>query len=786
MADPTFQIVDHSNTVLFDLNDPTGATNRRSLKTWLGGDANFGEIAPELSIEPRKGRESGSMLLTRRNPHTTGQWNQRVQAASYDDLVTGVGEMLRLLAEPPQGARLLWKPAGAVENRYLDYLTAAPIPSLLRGQDFALGQVMSLLADEPGLPISVLLQPYSYGDRLDPAVNVLTNSTLLATTGTRPDGWAWNTTTSITAESVVAADEAFRFTIATNTTRGLRQEAALASAAPGQIWSGSFYARLAPTSANASARMRVALDYMDSGSAVLSGENGSTIALTTRWQRFTFTGTATPASTDHVRLTMQLLNSDSNANDVELRYAQLEKASVSSRYRTSVATVSNDPAGLFGKVIPVFCEGDLGTPARLDYKAGPSAATMQIVLAKVGNDGEVGGRSLVDYLNASKFLQCETGTAGTDTATGTSVAASPQTGNTHMVTTFNTVESMAKRVRMQKTTQLDSLRGTFDVYCRFKVELNAKVRLQLRWGPSLASPVANSEDPITVDTTAASVAGYISRKLGRVTMPSDPDDALAGMTFELWASRLAGAGSLRMDYISFIPVDDSQIGRISTAGYQENWKGNELITPTSPGASTGGTVSGANLKLDTTNETGGTPPNAGLPLDVGHHRVTFKYKTQGNPAYIERIRDITANSSPFDIESQWLGNKTIEETIEFDSVAGHSYQFQIVFTGDNGDPDSLITVLSIVHEFVPYLTSGQHAVSDAEQGTVQLFDSSGFLVQDLDVQDTVPLWLTPGLNVIYVDVIDIPFDAAMNDGASVITRTPDVKVLHTPRWITRL
>jgi hypothetical protein len=352
-----FQIVDDDlATVLFDLNDATGANNAAlggSLRTYfgLGGGIDLG--VPDFQavrFEPSAG--NGGLTLTTRDGFAVTSFRMRVAATSYDKMRLGIGYLSTLMR---RGGHVKFVPEGSANTLYFDYEPNAA-PALLDGRDLGLFECLRLFDSPRGVLIVLVRQPYLYGDLIDSDANKLTNSTLLADVqlNGRPLQWAWDSTTNITAESIHVAQEAYTFAIATSSQRNLQQTTPAATCAPSDIWTFSFYAKIAATDANAKARAVVR--FKDSGGTNLGSEQAGTLTvLTTSWQRLTVTTSGAPASTDKAQVSLRMENADAASKTVFLRDAQMEEASGASAFRVGTEKVYVTPKG--AHPAPPACTG---------------------------------------------------------------------------------------------------------------------------------------------------------------------------------------------------------------------------------------------------------------------------------------------------------------------------------------------------------------------------------------------------------------------------------------------
>jgi hypothetical protein len=777
----TFRVLDQDDLtkVLFDCDDEAGTTGIfNGVKTQV---RDLRVNAPELEVV-RFGPISAPGARTVRSIDRLASmsWRQMISGRPVDDLSQAVGRLSQLIRDG--GVIELLLTNGTV-TKYADFEPSAAAALLLEERDVFHATMLNNYPE--GIPIAVEIQPGLRSAELDPAVNLAVNPFFLwdtqAPTGT-PDNWTWDNTTNITNQTIDAARNGFRFDIATTANRSLQQTSAAASVAPGDIMPFSFYATAI---SGTTARARVVIEYLNAASGVLATHTGSLVSLTSIEQRVTLVPPAAPATTDKVRYSIQMADSDAASNTVLIRLGQLEKAAAVSMFRAPTQTVQNDPAGATGAIYPVWNNGDRPCPGILTVKSPDASPKIQQILAAMRADGPIpGARRLPDYLNTRKLFQCESGTLSGDTSSVADAAASG--GNVAQTSYASNPTVMAKRVRMNPTTLLDALRGYWDVYVRVKATAAAKHVLQLRSGPSSADPAPYSSKEVVHDTTGATSFGYGMKRLGAFFVPEEYAVTLAGLAFELWSRRDSGTGSLNWDYIAFVSTDPELMATIVfvAGGSSESWLGKDLVTPTNPAGLSAGSVSGNDLILDAVNEAGGTPPVGGLAWPAGHHLVQFKINGIipgiSTRSFDLRVRNITDSNNA--VTKSYSGNEPDVLTLEFDSVGGKSYEPQGVLTATtNGG--SLI-MKQALHQFSPSLGQNEQARMDPGRRSgpaVEKLDSNGKLVQYLSVKGGVLGWFEPGLTLVYLNVGDVPL-AGYSEPEDVFARTVVASYTHAPRW----
>jgi hypothetical protein len=641
----TFQEVDLDDltTVVFDYNDQTGANNPGGVKTWWGVGGVFGLNAPGVSIDTTDRNDDGI-------PDTTFSYEDivqtsfkiRFQATSYDYLRAAIGTVQRLLSSD---GVIKWIPTGS-SNTYYIYRRPSSIPALFSGNDLELYKAGALY--EFTQDITINRERLLRGPTLLASVNALKeNPTLLRFSGgssTAPDSWAWDSTTGMTFASYAAnvnwPTRSYRFVIATTGTRNLQQTTVAATAAPGDVWTFSFYAR---ASGGTLCKAQAVVEFMSSAPAVLATATGTLTTLSSTEQRLSVTTAAAPASTDHIRMNIRFANGDTTSYTVDLRNAQLEKAATTSQFRVGtvvgllnlVGSTQGDAKSFF-----VYNPGDADALIRLTALPSAATKTVALFLARRAESGDVNLAEAINQFGATlttrrtQQLVIDTtmysGTAG-DTASA-ATAGDSDLGNAAK-TTFTNQASLVRRWRWVSTpTDPEALHGRWQVYAAVKPEAGSgtdtRYRVSLHWQAANRDPVANVGDEINLDTTDATTSSFVPLLLGEVTFDANAGDT--ALVLEGWAARDAGSGSLWWDAIYLVPVDE-QATLLQVPGFRlgdqanETWLGSELTAQVA-GAVSGATISGTKVVLDTVNQGVGTPPSSattgGLVWAAGRHAVT--------------------------------------------------------------------------------------------------------------------------------------------------------------------
>jgi hypothetical protein len=226
---------------------------------------------------------------------------------------------------------------------------------------------------------------------------------------------------------------------------------------------------------------------------------------------------------------------------------------------TSAVNVPNDPATANGRIYLVNAvTGDLPTPASINATMDTGSNVERVHIAHRAQ-GTGAATALTDYVSETAFTQCEasgrgwTVSLGTDTAGATDANASPGSGTSVARCTYATAATMTQRMRITRTTKMDSLRGAWDPWVRMKASAASLTTHQLKWGPNAAGPVVTLGE-VPHDTSAASSFGYVEKKLGTIHIPETVP--LAGLALELWSRRDSGTGNIDYDYLFLTPHDE--------------------------------------------------------------------------------------------------------------------------------------------------------------------------------------------------------------------------------------
>jgi hypothetical protein len=362
--------------------------------------------------------------------------------------------------------------------------------------------------------------------------------------------------------------------------------------------------------------------------------------------------------------------------------------------------------------------------------------------------------------------------------------------------TSTNVGVMLRRVRITRTTLLDSLRGWEREFLRMRASAVSEWEVQLRWSPSLADPAGKTNTAVRQSiATGTTVFQYSELDLGHIMIPEE--GALGGVALEIWARRISGTGDLHMNFVRNLPAtpDKDVLTRIVVpGGGTEQWLGSDLTTPpyklTADPTWIAGTyeIPTPALNLNATNEAGGVPPNTGQTWNVGRHVVTFALRENAglSPSTVYKWRIVQVGSAGSGSEAavgthtvSTEGNVFVTRQLTLDVATAQPYQPQVNVTTYG---NAVILVNSITHEFIPVLSQNEQAHTEPDNGIVHKRDSSGSLLGVLGTEGQVPLMAPPELTAIFIIPLDVP-KAGYTESESVKARTVTATAEGPPRFL---
>lgn len=229
---------------------------------------------------------------------------------------------------------------------------------------------------------------------------------------------------------------------------------------------------------------------------------------------------------------------------------------------SSPFTVSNDPAA---GANPMYFDmasvvGDVETPLLL---VATSTGATNGLMSKWTH---VSTRRRGTPSNYSNVIQAEAMTFAGGSGTAAAVDAAMSGGNKATITPGTATHIL----RCSDTFPANGLstieaRGEYNVYGRFKKSAGADTwTVQLKYGTDATAPVAND-----IVTLPAGAAGPFNVLLGKIPVPAWSDPATLGASgiplkvqvpfVGLYAGRSVGAGTLDIDFLYFMPADESMV-----------------------------------------------------------------------------------------------------------------------------------------------------------------------------------------------------------------------------------
>jgi hypothetical protein len=372
----------------------------------------------------------------------------------------------------------------------------------------------------------------------------------------------------------------------------------------------------------------------------------------------------------------------------------------------------------------VFNPGTMPSPAKLTVVVPDVAAEgVQLRVATKPHDSE----AIADAHLALYSVEAEDGTVGTNTANEIDANAS---GGNFTRTTYAAVGYSRERVEVivvpPTANAKAALEGEHDVYAIVRITEASEQTLGLKSGLRSVNPLDNTHDPVTLDAKDANSEMWVPVRLGRIEYTTNADE----LVWQLWAQldEQPGAAVLDVDYFVLMPIGT----KVITAGVMgwragraavERYRGDELVTPTSPAGLTAGTVKESGVVLDANDEAVGTQPNAGTPYPAGRlvvtARVTVKDQSgDRNELGVLRLRNITDGTTDVSRKIYSKKNRKEWETeveIALSTNAAKLYQAQVEATNIDPDASQKIVVEELRTRFVRVVGDGDSFVLDADE-----------------------------------------------------------------------
>jgi len=816
----TLYLADRSDTAtkLFDFADPSGVNNLGGVKTRLVG-IDAGNYTPDMGLfAPDTG--DGSFRTRRRAPVTDMTIQLRTTATSQDTHRQAMGRLFSLMEIPRV---IVYQGEGMAEAVHI-FTLGMTVEQLLRGGQQNWDLIVRQFQDVQ-MDLTIMRQPIILlATDLDSAVNVLSNPMMVSDQGGADgavdgtaDGWAFRTTAGvldtvgISGQSTGGVGDGQTFIIATATTKDFTQDVVTGVTA-GDVFSGQFV-----FFADSGITASVAIQYLTGAAVLLGAETVSAPVIGNgKEQRLTVTSAAAPATSAQVRIKLRIQNTSGVSKTVVLRRAQLEEAAAATRFRVSTASVPNDPAVPRGRNLIFWNDGEASVPVRVSVKMDGGSTVQASIIGKRSQFGVTGLRRIGD-LQETRYAQTEasqrgwTVTLGVETTNpggGPDADASGVTANNfvRIAHTTNPATSQ-KRVTFSRTTKLDSLRGRFKVFGRFRPPTVPKqFAVRMKWSPSLASPAIEDEPEVLIDTYSQTgdaaapvlVSGFVEVELGSIELPLETDVPLGGLNIEIWSRVVLPtpitAAALDFDFIWLVPADaagnEDSIGTIYIQGSSaERIVGRNLTSPPFKLAADPVWIAGADQgdakRMNFQNEAVGWGPNAGgIVLGVGRHRVTF-FLTDGLTAVGRNTKVRVTNITDLveTVVNTYTAAKIPKQVVmEWDGVAGKAYQpmVGIITYGGAAGAKGFLDCLSIVYQFVPSVQPNESVRSDpTERYVADRVDASLNLLSVLSASGELPFFADRGMNALSFRQDEIPLQYYI-DRQNKDVRSPTVSFIYRP------
>ena len=389
------------------------------------------------------------------------------------------------------------------------------------------------------------------------------------------------------------------------------------------------------------------------------------------------------------------------------------------------------------------------------------------------------------YLSDTGYFNCESSGRNWTIALSNDTSSTADTeasgGNMARCAHTNDPTAWKRRIHATRTTNLDSLRGTWDVYLRCGPEDIFNFEAQIKWSPSVTdAPPFDLPVVRLADASAGTpqATRYSDVFMGSLNLPDD--GTLVGLTVDVWTRQedLGAAADLDMDLVQFFPHDRQGTVVVPIAGITE-FTGADLDSPhDNPAGGTAGTTVGTGLKLDTTTDNAGTRPIAGTVLPAGLYRVTWNINNTDLSSQCDLIvRNVTAAADHFS-ENVGFGTKGVNTfTRTFVADGTSAYQEQV----DNPTIANALTILTIKRERMALLQRDESARTEPGVPRVDRLDSSANLAGYLGSEGVVPIIVDPGDNHIMIRPEEVQ-QIRMVRGESRLERIGNVTVSYFPRF----
>lgn len=412
-------------------------------------------------------------------------------------------------------------------------------------------------------------------------------------------------------------------------------------------------------------------------------------------------------------------------------------------------------------------------PSLLSLTFTPSAGNLGFLRYGLRSHADA---AVVDALAAVCSWEAEGGAGGVNSA---SAPVAGMSGGSVLEITFATDASLRKRRRYTLLpADPRALAGSFRLYAYMTVAgytagNKPEVRVQGRYGTADVDPVAVAMEPVPLDFGDVDTPALVPIDLGVVTV-GDPDGpGAAALYVELWAERISGDGSLRVDSFLLLPIGET-FGTLSSPGLRWGEWGAEVWTPDEILGT--GDLWHDVYRLNANAEEGRTP---NLPLPAGTYIAEFRgavrepTKARRTTGFLEILHD--GGTGTWTVQKskrlrsrknrRWRvwGRRTPKRIVfrVTDVTAAYSWRIRVRYDDPtlNG---RRIQVARLSLSSIRAFTTAQPAVVDARDRVAEVragVDPLFPLMLEGDVVVTAP----PGESLLVVDSGDVPTDPGFED-----------------------
>lgn len=416
------------------------------------------------------------------------------------------------------------------------------------------------------------------------------------------------------------------------------------------------------------------------------------------------------------------------------------------------------PAG--GRLGYVYVAGTAPTPVDFSLKNLSGQWQMARISVRASHNG---ARELPGYLNGARVFQLEEAAFLSNAGQG----FDPSASNQRVATLDNDTDiEPIRRLRVETTEHLDSLRGTFEVVLRVKNEMIGggvtgpqRAEYRLAWAPSLTDPASFTGSKIVHDAFSTASGGlatsaFIELSLGRIYLPEDSN--LSGLCLEVMKS---GPAECSLDYLALIPVDQVSIMAVPYIARRSLSKTDTIIdAPTEKDTFTLGV------------------------LAAGRYRIAWIYSAENTSDELFRFRIKEASTTIVESQDLTRTGDRVQAVfgLEFDADGSSSYSIEAEWLTGAGAP--VYTVHERWIDQVPYLVANDYLVTDPANYRIEKRDSSDHLLLEAGLAaGGVPFVLDPGLYAVYVQTYEPRHEGWYRELKSTLTNALTLSYSYYPR-----